>query len=260
VVIRQNRAVPILLVLTFAFILYLAGCFGSEEPTTATEETPTAVVATPTPAPVVSEDVVADPREEDFYHTIEEGDRLGSIASKYGVTTDVIIRANPDLNPNVLIVGQRLLVPGATTNNESLANTGPDDRDVGVESDYAVQPGDTMGAIAEEWTVSLEALLEANPDVDPSNLQVNQLLVIPPFGTGLDPAEIEARSTPVPVEREPGEPLTHIVAAGDFIAAIAEVYGVTINEIVEANGLPNGGNEIQVGQALLIPPPSDDEG
>ena len=41
--IRQNRAVPILLVLTLAFILYLGGCFGSEEPTTAVEESPTPV-------------------------------------------------------------------------------------------------------------------------------------------------------------------------------------------------------------------------
>ena len=43
--------------------------------------------------------------------------------------------------------------------------------------------------------------------------------------------------------------------AGDYISAIAELYNVTIPQIVEANGLGNGGNSIQVGQVLLIPPP-----
>ena len=52
--IRQNRAVPILMVLTLAWVLFLAGCFGSEQPLDAVETTPT-VVATPTPQPVVSE-------------------------------------------------------------------------------------------------------------------------------------------------------------------------------------------------------------
>ena len=258
-VIRQNRAVPILLVLTFAFILYLAGCFGSEEPETAAVEVPTVVVDAPTPAPIVTEEIDGDaPKEEPFFHTVEEGDRLGSIAAKYNVTVDVILRANPDVNPNVIIAGQKLRIPGAGTNNETAQSAGPD-RDPGVEVDYVVESGDTFGSIALEYTVSVDALVAANADVDPANLQVNQLLVIPPYGTGLDPAELQALATPVPIEREPGEPLRHVVAAGDFIAAIAERYDVTIAQIVEANNLSDNGNNIQIGQDLLIPTPNEDE-
>ena len=252
--IRQNRAVPILLVLTLAFILYLGGCFGSEEPTTAAETNATPV-STPTPPPVVSEELeVAASQEEPFYHTVETGDRLGSIASKYNVTVDVIIRANPEMDPNLIIAGQRLRIPGAGTNNEVLENVGPDRPD-GVVVSYVVAAGDTLGAIANTWTVSLDALLDANPDVDPSALQVNQLLTIPAWGSGIPASELQPRTTPVPVQRAPGEILEHEVAAGDFISAIAEVYGVTIQQIVDANGLENGGNNIQIGQILLIPPP-----
>ena len=85
VVIRQNRAVPILLALTLTFILYLAGCFGAEEPVTVESELPTPA-ATPTQEPVVRP---IDPNlvpEEPFFHTIEDGDLLASIASKYNVT------------------------------------------------------------------------------------------------------------------------------------------------------------------------------
>ena len=255
--IRQNRAVPILLVLTFAFILYLGGCFGSEEPQTALEESPTPV-STPTAEPIVSPSIdIPASEEEPFYHTVETGDRLGSIASKYNVTVDVIIRANPQMDPNLIIAGEQLLIPGAGTDNEVLENAGPDRPD-GVIVNYVVEPGDTLGGIANTWTVSLEALLDANPDVDPATLQVNQLLVIPPWGTGIDPTELTPRTTPVPVEREPGETLIHTVAAGDFISAIAETYGVTTQQLLICNNLEDGGNNIQIGQELLIPPPNVD--
>jgi LysM repeat protein len=255
VVIRQNRAIPILLVLTFAFILYLGGCFGSEKSTTAIEESPIPV-STPTVPPVVDPTITPEASEQErFYHTVETGDRLGSIASKYNVTVDVIIRANPQMDPNLIIAGEKLLIPGAGTNNEVLEYVGPDRPD-GVTLTYVVEPGDTLGAIATTWTVTLEALLEANPEVDPAALQVNQLLEVPPWGSGFNASELTPRVTPVASTREPGDPpLEHKIVAGDLISAIALLYNVTIPQIVDANGLENGGNSIQVGQMLLIPPP-----
>jgi len=252
--IRQNRAVPILLVLTVAFVLYLGGCFGSEEPETATLETATPV-PTMTAAPVVSPSIDIETQEDPFYHTVEPGDLLASIASKYNVTPDVIIRANPQMNPSVIIVGEELLIPGAGTDNTVVESDGPDRPD-GVTVEYLIEPGDTFGAIAAAYTVSLDALVEANPEVDPANLQVNQLITIPPWGTGIDASELQPRVTPVASTRQPGDPpLEHEVVAGDFLAAIAEAYNVTTAQIIEANGLEDGGNNIQVGDVLLIPPP-----
>jgi LysM repeat protein len=79
--------------------------------------------------------------------------------------------------------------------------------------------------------------------------------VIPPRGTGLSPEQIAARSTPVPVVRSPGEILEHTVAAGDLLSTIADTYGVTVDEIIAANGLADA-NQIVIGQVLIIPPPS----
>lgn len=257
--IRQNRAVPILLVLTLAFILYLGGCFGSEEPTTANEESATPL-PTMTAAPVVSPSIdIADTGEEPFYYTVEPDDRLDSIASKFNVNPDVILRANPGFNPNLFFAGDQLLIPGAGTNNAVGESLGPDRADGVTVEGYVIQPGDTLGVIANTWTVSVSALQEANPGVDPGNLQVNGLLTIPPWGTGIDAADLRPRVTPVASTRQPGDPpLEHEVVGGDFIAAIAELYNVDVQQIVEANGLENGGNNIQVGQVLLIPPPESD--
>jgi GH24 family phage-related lysozyme (muramidase) len=46
-------------------------------------------------------------------HTIVSGDYLGKIAKKYGVTTSQIQKANPDLNPNSLQLGQKIIIPDA---------------------------------------------------------------------------------------------------------------------------------------------------
>lgn len=48
------------------------------------------------------------------------------------------------------------------------------------------------------------------------------------------------------------EPLTHIVASGESLISIAELYGVTVNDIVALNQLEDA-NLIFEGQELLIP-------
>jgi LasA protease len=51
------------------------------------------------------------------------------------------------------------------------------------------------------------------------------------------------------------ETVSYVVQPGDFLRKIAQAYQVSIEQIVEANGITNP-NMIDVGQVLLIPPPS----
>jgi LysM repeat protein len=44
---------------------------------------------------------------------------------------------------------------------------------------YTVKPGDTPSSIAEQTGVDLQALLDANPDADPSALSPGQKLKLP---------------------------------------------------------------------------------
>ncbi len=59
---------------------------------------------------------------------------------------------------------------------------------------YTVKAGDTMGQIAQSFNITLDVLLAANPNVDPSNMSIGQALIIP--GSSPNPA---AESTPTPV-------------------------------------------------------------
>src|SRR5690349_8147816 len=50
----------------------------------------------------------------------------------------------------------------------------------------------------------------------------------------------------------PGDPTFHTVQSGETLTAIALRYGVSVDEIVQANGLANA-NYLYVGQQLAIP-------
>jgi LysM repeat protein len=62
--------------------------------------------------------------------------------------------------------------------------------------------------------------------------------------------------TPLPPTATPTtEPIVHTVKSGETLSQIAQQYGVSVEALIEANGLTNPG-QIDVGQTLIIPAPS----
>ena len=45
---------------------------------------------------------------------------------------------------------------------------------------YVVQPGDSLANIAARFGVSIDAIVAANPGIDPNRMNVGQTLIIPP--------------------------------------------------------------------------------
>jgi LysM repeat protein len=62
----------------------------------------------------------------------------------------------------------------------------------------------------------------------------------------------EATNVPIPDESNESGPEMHIVAAGETLGLISGMYGVTLEEIMSANGMDNP-NFLSVGQELIIP-------
>lgn len=92
-------------------VLALAGCSGEDEPPTegvTTSPTATATFpvapdeATPTPTPTAAVSQT---------HVVASGETLSSIASRYGVTVLAIVEANQLANPDVLAIGDELVIP-----------------------------------------------------------------------------------------------------------------------------------------------------
>lgn len=80
-------------------------------PTIAPTQTPT---ITSTPTPRLTPTPLPSPTSTPRIHTIKSGETLLGIAWFYNVSLDELKTMNPDVNPNIMIVGTDLLIPVAT--------------------------------------------------------------------------------------------------------------------------------------------------
>jgi len=106
---------------------------------------------------------------------------------------------------------------------------------------YTVEQGDNPWSIALEFGVTVEALLEANGLSEDIILEVGQELLIP-----LAPEEATPQPTPSP------QGIIYKVAPGDNLWSIALEFGVTVEALMEANGLSEDAI-LDIGQELIIP-------
>ena len=98
------------LLLCLGLVLVIASCGGAAPkatPTSAIRATPTASAATPTPSPPPSQTQQADQTT----YVVQSGDSLYSISLKFNTTVEVIASANKIANPDVIAVGQQLIIP-----------------------------------------------------------------------------------------------------------------------------------------------------
>jgi len=145
----------------------------------------------------------------------------GSSASGQNILTQ---RDLTSLSVGGTAVNKPTIIPGA----DLPSTTGPSKRTQTVF--HTVQSGETIGAIAEKYSIDVVSILWAN------NLSVrsyirpgDKLKILPVSG------------------------LTHKVKSGDTILKIASTYDATAEKIIEFNKLQTGGSDIRIGEELIIP-------
>lgn len=107
-------------------------------------------------------------------HTVIAGDTLYSLSYKYNISVPVLMQVNKILNPYNLRVGQKICIPASDPNGPTPPCKG---------STYTVVAGDTLYMIAKKYQITLDALINENPTLDPYNLGIGMKLCIP--GTGV---------------------------------------------------------------------------
>ena len=120
----------------------------------------------------------------------------------------------------------------------------------GGATDYKVVKGDTLATIATHHKVTLKALMDANPGVDPVKLQIAQTIHIPAPTAAPAATTTGNNGGATTVDAASGEKI-YTVKTGDSLTKIAASQGTTIVKLRAANGLKT--DAIKVGQKLKIP-------
>jgi LysM repeat protein len=223
-------------ILTLSAILLLSACtrerlaeevgnsLGTqpEEPVVMQPDTPEpAATETPLPTP---EDT---PEPTTITYEVRPGDTLSTIADKFGTEIQRIREMNL-LTTDALQVGQVLrmpYVPGVTTPEGIPTPTAE-------PFQYTVQAGDTLLSIALRFDTSLNQIMNMNGLRDEHSLNVGQILVIPGVTDSSGQPGADRRAVDPVLSRTAG---THTVRAGETLVAIAELYDVTLAELIAFN-------------------------
>ena len=113
-------------------------------------------------------------------HVVQKGQTLYSIASSYGLSTWAVARANRVWNPDLLYVGQVLVIPSAGDSPTFIAYSHASNASRQTFGcSYFVQYGDTMSSIAARYGSDPWAIARANGLSDVNWIYVGQLLRIP---------------------------------------------------------------------------------
>lgn len=133
---------------------------------------PTLVLPTPSAVPVTDIPAPTPVRTITATHVVVSGDTLLGIAVDYGVTVEAIKIANGKAD-DLVYEGEELLIPVPETvpTNTPLAP--------GTGKVHIVAEGDTLGGVALEYDVTIEAILAANNLDADDFITVGQELVIP---------------------------------------------------------------------------------
>jgi peptidoglycan DL-endopeptidase LytF len=175
-------------------------------------------------------------------YTIAEGDTLWSIAQRFSTSTAALVDVNRLQDADRLIIGAQLIVPTAAIPKpttapaptpvpapQPLAQTAaPALAKRSLLVPYTVQAGETLGQIARQFDVRVDAIAQASGLEDPNRVAIGTVLKVPLPG------------------RE------HVVKAGETLKDIAAQEKVDLGSLIDFNDLDDPGL-IRVGQVVLVP-------
>ena len=99
-------------------------------------------------------------------YIIQPGDTLSFVASRFNVTLDELLAANPGVDPNFLSQGQQIVIPGL----EGMT---------GVLETEVISFGDSLRSLSRRTQVSDAQLIKLNRLISPTELYVGISLIIP---------------------------------------------------------------------------------
>jgi membrane-bound lytic murein transglycosylase D len=187
-----------------------------------------------------------DERVRVSLHKVKPGESVASIAKKYK-TQPIVVRDMNNLGSDLLVVGTELRVPTAVVNLPAkvmLAAARVDGR--GNRSGrrpavHVVRSGDSLWRIAKRHRMDVATLARLNGMGTGDTLRAGQKLVL----------NTRASSGGKSVSSGDSRQVSYKVRSGDTLSRIAQVFGVTVSDLVNWNGISKH-STLRVGQKLTV--------
>jgi len=182
-----------------------------------------------------------------YYHTVQPGETVSSIAQRYGRNWHDLATWNNLRTPYTLEIGQKLLVTGTSVTPYSTTPapvvspprtyTQFTQKPAASSGEYVVQPGNTVYSLSKRSGYSVSQLMSWNGLTSPQSLRVGQRFWLSPpnSSSSMTMKQVATPATSSPPARNSSN--THVVVGGDTVYSVARRYGNTPNQIIAWNGL-----------------------
>jgi murein DD-endopeptidase MepM/ murein hydrolase activator NlpD len=107
-------------------------------------------------------------------YVVRWGDTLSSLSRRFGVPVQGLAEANGITDPNRIVAGRTLTVPGTPASGTRTAAAGGGGTHV-----HVVAPGETLASIAADAGTTARALAEANQIRNPNVVRIGQRIAVP---------------------------------------------------------------------------------
>ena len=149
-------------------------------------------------------------------YIVRQGDTLYGIARMFNVPLEELMKANPGIDPNNLMIGQPICIPNVKPPILCPGGTV-----------YTIRPNDTLGSILLRFNLSVMDIMRANPNVDFDRLMGGQKICILPHqdmgcacGMGLKSYKITRNDVP---------------QTGPIVVSIARKFNISVEALMKAN-------------------------
>ena len=116
-------------------------------------------------------------------HTVVAKENPTTIAKKYGVSVDELIKQNPKIKDGKIDIGDVLIIPNKQKNTQKTEEKKEDKKSTEKKSNQKLgkiylQPKQTIYGITRQYKISEEELRKLNPNLE-SHMKVGEALVLP---------------------------------------------------------------------------------
>ena len=169
----------------------------------------------------------------DVTHVVKSGEHLGSIAKQYGISTAALAESNRLQDANIVVVGQKLIIPGHKATHTVPENLASNDQETAPTQE--VQPSEPA------------PMVKTEPVIQPAT-------PLPPIVGESTPAYTQVMPPAITLTTPPAPRgvISYRMERGDTLETVANMFSTTPQNIRALNKL-SADKVVKEGEEIVVP-------